>query len=165
MGGLTGIVLAARHPERFKRVVLSNTAALIGSDAIWTPRAAKAREEGGMPALADAVLPRWFTAGFMSAQPLMLSGIRDVFRHTSGEGYASNCEAIRDADARDEAKTIKAPVLVIAGTHDQSTTAAQGRELAGYIAGSRYVELDAAHLSNIEQADVYTKTLLEFLGA
>ena len=56
-------------------------------------------------------------------------------------------------------------MLVIAGTHDQSTTAAQGRELAGYIAGSRYVELDAAHLSNIEQADVYTKTLLEFLGA
>ena len=77
----------------------------------------------------------------------------------------SNGEAIRDADARDEAKTIKAPVLVISGTHDQSTTAAQGRELAGYIAGSRYVELDAAHLSNIEQADVYTKTLLEFLGA
>ncbi len=80
-----------------------------------------------MPALADAVLPRWFTAGFMAAQPLMLSGIRDVFRHTSGEGYASNCEAIRDADAREEAKTIKAPVLVISGTHDQSTTAAQGR--------------------------------------
>jgi len=50
MGGLTGIALAARHPERFERVVLSNTAALIGSDAIWTPRAAKAREEGGMSA-------------------------------------------------------------------------------------------------------------------
>jgi len=93
-----------------------------------------------------------------------LSGIRDVFRHTSGEGYAANCEALRDADAREEAKTIKAPVLVIAGTHDQSTTAEQGRELAGYIKGARYVELDAAHLSNIEQAGAFTKTLLEFLG-
>ena len=30
--------------------------------------------------------------------------IRDVFRHTSGDGYASNCEAIRDADLRDEAQ-------------------------------------------------------------
>ena len=120
MGGLTGIALAARHPERFERVVLSNTAALIGSDEVWTPRAAKAREEGGMPALADAVLPRWFTAGFIAAQTLLLAGIRDVFRHTSGEGYAANCEAIRDADAREEAKTIKAPVLVIAGTQDQS---------------------------------------------
>ena len=118
MGGLTGVGLAARHPERFERVVLSNTAALIGSDAVWTPRAAKAREVGGMVALTDAVIPRWFTAGFIEREPLVLAPIRDVFRHTSGDGYASNCEAIRDADLRDEAKTIKAPVLVIAGTHD-----------------------------------------------
>jgi 3-oxoadipate enol-lactonase len=164
MGGITGIALAARHPERFGRVVLSNTAALIGSAATWSPRAARAREEGGMCALVDPVLQRWFTAGFIADHPLLLAGIRDVFRHTSGEGYAANCEALRDADAREEARTIKAPVLVIAGTHDQSTTAAQGRELAGSIEGARYVELDAAHLSNIERAGDFTKTLLEFLG-
>ncbi|SAL68540.1 3-oxoadipate enol-lactonase [Caballeronia telluris] len=164
MGGLTGVGLAARHPERFERVVLSNTAALIGSDAVWTPRAAKAREVGGMIGLTDAVIPRWFTAGFIEREPLVLAPIRDVFRHTSGDGYASNCEAIRDADLRDEAKTIKAPVLVIAGTHDMSTPAAQGRELAGYIEGARYVELDAAHLSNIEKSAEYTRHVLEFLG-
>jgi 3-oxoadipate enol-lactonase len=164
MGGLTGVGLAARHPERFERVVLSNTAALIGSDAVWTPRAAKAREVGGMIGLTDAVIPRWFTAGFIEREPLVLAPIRDVFRHTSGDGYASNCEAIRDADLREEAKTIKAPVLVIAGTHDMSTPAAQGRELAGYIEGARYVELDAAHLSNIEKSAEYTRHVLEFLG-
>jgi 3-oxoadipate enol-lactonase len=164
MGGLTGIGLAARHPERFARVVLSNTAALIGSDAVWTPRAAKAREPNGMAALTDSVIARWFTAPFIEHQRLVLANIRDVFRHTSGEGYASNCEAIRDADLREEAKTIALPVLVIAGTHDMSTTAAQGRELAGYIAASRFVELDAAHLSNIEKHDDYTHSVLEFLG-
>jgi 3-oxoadipate enol-lactonase len=163
MGGLTGIGLAARHPERFERVVLSNTAALIGSDAVWTPRAAKARDEG-LPSLTDAVIPRWFTAGFIEREPVVIAGMRDVFRGLSSEGYAANCEAIRDADLREEAKTIKAPVLVIAGTHDLSTTAAQGRELHGYVAGSRYVELDAAHLSNIELAGIYTKTVLDFLG-
>jgi 3-oxoadipate enol-lactonase len=162
MGGLTGIALAARHPERFDRVVLSNTAALIGSDAIWTPRAARARDEG-MAALCDAVLSRWFTPDFMTAQPLLLAGIRDVFRHTSGEGYAANCEAIRDADLRGEAATIRLPVLVISGTHDLSTTAAQGRQLAESIDGARYVELDAAHLSNIQKADEYTRTVLDFL--
>jgi len=164
MGGLTGIGLAARHPERFSRVVLSNTAALIGSDAVWTPRAAKAREPGGMPALTDAVIARWFTAPFIEREQLELANIRDVFRHTSGDGYASNCEAIRDADLRDEAKTIRLPVLVIAGTHDLSTMAEQGRELAGYIDGSRYLELDAAHLSNIEKRDDYTRAVLDFLG-
>jgi 3-oxoadipate enol-lactonase len=163
MGGLTGIALVARHPERFDRVVLSNTAPMIGSDEIWTPRAAKARES--MLQLVDPVLSRWFTASFIEANPALLAGLRDVFRHTSGEGYASNCEAIRDADLREEAKTITLPVLVIAGTQDQSTTAEQGRALAGSIAGARYVELDAAHLSNIERANDFTKTVLEFLGA
>ncbi|KND55761.1 Beta-ketoadipate enol-lactone hydrolase [Candidatus Paraburkholderia kirkii] len=165
MGGLTGIGLAARHPERFSRVVLSNTAALTGSDAVWTPRAAKAREPGGMPAFTDAVIARWFTVPFIEREPLVLANIRDVFRHTSGDGYASNCEAIRDADLRDEAKTIKLPVLVIAGTHDLSTTAGQGRELADYIDGVRFVELDAAHLSNIEKRDDYARAVLDFLGA
>jgi 3-oxoadipate enol-lactonase len=115
--------------------------------------------------LVDPVLSRWFTASFIEANPALLAGLRDVFRHTSGEGYASNCEAIRDADLREEAKTITLPVLVIAGTQDQSTTAEQGRALAGSIAGARYVELDAAHLSNIERANDFTKTVLEFLGA
>ncbi|QSN62279.1 3-oxoadipate enol-lactonase [Caballeronia sp. M1242] len=164
MGGLTGIGLAARHPERFSRVVLSNTAAKIGSDAVWTPRAAKARETGGMAALTDSVIARWFTAPFIERERLVLANIRDVFRHTSGDGYASNCEAIRDADLREEAKTIALPVLVIAGTHDMSTTAEQGRELAGVIGGSRYVELDAAHLSNIEKHDAYTHAVLDFFG-
>ncbi|WP_244813687.1 3-oxoadipate enol-lactonase [Caballeronia sp. Lep1P3] len=164
MGGLTGIGLAARHPERFSRVVLSNTAAQIGSDAVWTPRAAKAREHDGMAALTDSVIARWFTAPFIERERLVLANIRDVFRHTSGEGYASNCEAIRDADLREEAKGIALPVLVIAGTHDLSTTAAQGRELAGYIEGARFVELDAAHLSNIEKHDDYTHAVLDFLG-
>lgn len=41
MGGLTGIGLAARHPARFARVVLSNTAALIGS----TPSGRRARRK------------------------------------------------------------------------------------------------------------------------
>ncbi len=87
-----------------------------------------------------------------------------MFRHTSGDGYASNCEAICDADLRDEARTIELPVLVISGTHVLSTTAEHGRELAGYIAGARYLELDAAHLSNIERRDDYTRAVLDFLG-
>jgi 3-oxoadipate enol-lactonase len=164
MGGMTGIALAARHPKRFGRVILSNTAALIGSDAVWTPRAARARNEG-MAALRDGVLSRWFTAGFITEQPLLLAGIRDVFVHTSGEGYAANCEAIRDTDLRDEAKAIRLPVLVIAGTYDLSTTADQGRELAASIPDARYVELDAAHLSNIEKADDFTRAALAFLRA
>ena len=89
--------------------------------------------------------------------------IRDVFTHTDKEGYASNCDAIDAADLRPEAPGIKVPALVISGTHDLAATPAQGRELAQAIAGARYVELDASHISNIEKADAFTKTVIDFL--
>jgi 3-oxoadipate enol-lactonase len=162
MGGLTGMTLAARHAERFERVVLSNTAARIGSPEVWLPRAKRARDEG-MLALADVVLPRWFSEQFIANEPLVFAPIRDVFVHTDNEGYAWNCEAINAADLRGEIAGIKAPTLVIAGTHDVSTTAEQGRALASGIPGARYVELDAFHISNIEKADEFTRTVLPFL--
>lgn len=162
MGGLTGVALAARHADRIERVVLCNTAARIGSPEVWVPRAAKARAEG-LLALADAVLPRWFTPEFFEREPVALSMIRDVFVHTDKEGYASNCDAIDAADLRPEAPGITVPALVISGTHDLAATPAQGRELAQAIPGARYVELDASHLSNIEKVEAFTKTVLDFL--
>jgi 3-oxoadipate enol-lactonase len=162
MGGLTGVGLGARYASRIDRLVLCNTAAKIGSPEVWVPRAAKARNEG-MRALADAVLPRWYTAAFMERNPLVIDQARDVFVHTDNEGYASNCDAINAADLRGEARSISAPTLVISGTHDLAATPAQGRELAESVAGARYVELDASHISNVELADHFTKTVVDFL--
>ncbi|CAB3791057.1 3-oxoadipate enol-lactonase [Pararobbsia alpina] len=163
MGGLTGVALAARYPERIDRVVLANTAAKIGSDEVWLPRAERARNEG-MSALAGAVLPRWFTPGFFEREALMFAQIRDVFVHTDGEGYASNCDAIRTADLRGETHNIRARALVIGGTHDLAATPAQGQELAASIRDARYVELDASHISNLERVEEFNHTVLDFLG-
>jgi 3-oxoadipate enol-lactonase len=162
MGGLTGVGLGARYASRIDRLVLCNTAAKIGSPEVWGPRAAKARNEG-MLALAGAVLPRWYTAAFMERNPLVIDQARDVFVHTDNEGYASNCDAINAADLRGEASSISALTLVISGTHDLAATPAQGRELVESVAGARYVELDASHISNVELADQFTKTVVDFL--
>ncbi|WP_296663281.1 3-oxoadipate enol-lactonase [Paraburkholderia sp.] len=162
MGGLTGVGLGARYASRIDRLVLCNTAAKLGSPEVWEPRAACARNEG-MTVLAHAVLPRWFTAEFIARNPLVFAQVRDVFVHTDSEGYASNCDALNTADLRVEARSITAPTLVIASTHDVAATPAQGRELAESVRGARYVELDSAHISNIEQADRFTKTVVDFL--
>ncbi|TAM02258.1 MAG: 3-oxoadipate enol-lactonase [Paraburkholderia sp.] len=163
MGGLTGVSLGARHADRFERIVLSNTAAKIGTPEIWLPRAAKAREEG-LAAMADAVLARWLTPQTVANAPFAHAALRDTLVHTDREGYAANCEAINTADLREEARTIKAPVLVIAGKHDMSTPPMLGCDLAASIAGAKFIEFaDASHLSNIEVAGQYTRTVLDFL--
>ncbi|MDR5645478.1 3-oxoadipate enol-lactonase [Burkholderia cenocepacia] len=163
MGGLTGVALGARHADRFERIVLSNTAAKIGSPEVWLPRAAKAREDG-LAGMAGAVLARWLTPAVAAQTPFAYATLRDTLLHTDREGYAANCEAINATDLRDDARLIKVPVLVIAGMHDMSTPPAQGRELADSIVGARFVEFaDASHLANIEVPGRYTRTVLDFL--
>ncbi len=58
---------------------------------------------------------------------------------------------------------IRVPALVIAGTHDVATTPADGHYLADRIKGARYVELNAAHLSNIEARDPFDSEISSFL--
>lgn len=162
MGGLTGLALAARHPERIERLVVANTAAQIGSQAQWDLRIDHARHEG-MDALADPVMERWFTPTFTERAPHTFAELRATFTATDVEGYAASCAAIRDADLRGEAARIAAPTLVISGAHDRATPPEQGRWLHRHIEGSRYAEMAAAHLSNIEQAGPFTSAVLDFL--
>jgi 3-oxoadipate enol-lactonase len=60
---------------------------------------------------------------------------------------------------------IRSPALVITGSGDPSVAPELTRELAGAIPGARLAEFDAQHLSNIERADEFTQTVLDFLAA
>jgi 3-oxoadipate enol-lactonase len=162
MGGLTGLWLAAHHGERFPRMVVSNTAALIGTAQSWNARIAQV-EQGGMESVTETVLERWFTQGYRDTAPERVNIVKAMLLSTAGAGYNGNCAAIRDADLRQQLKDIRVPMLVIGGTHDISTPAAQTKAIADGVPGAQYVELSAGHLANWEQADGYTEALVSFL--
>lgn len=84
---------------------------------------------------------------------------------TDPEGYVSNCAAVRDFDFREELGGIRASTLVISGAHDPATTPTDAHFLAEHIFGASYVELNAAHLCNIEDADAFTQTVSSFLSS
>ena len=164
MGGITGMWLASAHPERIERLVLSNTAALIGPPDNWTTRAAKVQQEG-MASIASAVVSRWLTPDYAEKHPEQVAYLEDMLKATPAEGYAANCIAVRDADYREAVKTITAPTLVIAGAGDLPTPPADGRYLAESIPGAKYVELAGAHLSNQQEPERFSTAVLEFLQA
>ncbi len=83
----------------------------------------------------------------------------------SKQGYAACCAAVRDFDFRKQLGRIHIPVLVIAGAHDPATPPADGRFLADQIPGARYAELNASHLSNIEDRDRFNNELAAFLNS
>lgn len=163
MGGMTGMWLGVHHAERIDRLVLCNTAAQIGVPAVWNERIDKVQREG-MAAVVDGVIERWFTSGFRERQPDAVQHVRRMIEATAPAGYAACCAAIRDMDQRESVSRIRAPTLVIAGTHDVATPAADGRVLAERVGGAQYVELAASHLSNIEQAAPFTDAVLRFLS-
>jgi 3-oxoadipate enol-lactonase len=158
MGGQTGIWLGANAPERFERLMLCNTAAHIGTPEAWNARIAAVRA-GGMGAVVSATIERWFTKRFVERAPKTIASIHQMILDTPPAGYMGCCEAIRDADLIMQAPHIGAPVTVVSGAYDPSTTPAQGRVLSCMIPDSRYVELEAAHITNIEVPGEFTSAL------
>ena len=164
IGGLTALWLGVHAPARVRRLVLANTAARIASVAFWTDRMRLVGSEG-LTALADLTMERWFTAAFRAAQPDTVAQMRATLIAVPVAGYLGCCAALRDADLQAEAGRVAAPTLVVTGTQDVATPPAGGVWLAGTIPGARHMELDAAHLSNVECAAAFTAAVLAFLGS
>jgi 3-oxoadipate enol-lactonase len=162
LGGMIGLSLALRAPHRLHKLILCNTAPKIGTADAWNSRIA-AVQKGGMSAVADAVLQRWYTPQFFQRAPKTVAETREMLLLTATEGYAACCAAVRDMDQRAAIRQIRVPTLVIAGGHDPVTTPADAQSIVDSIPGAQSVELPAAHLSNVEAAEEFTASMLCFL--
>lgn len=162
LGGMVGMWLGIHAGARIEKLVLCNTAAQIGAPDPWNARIDAVRK-GGMAAIEAGVLARWFTPAFLEQPTPMLGRMRKTLLGLAPEGYAACCAAVRDMDQREAIVRIAAPTLVVAGTHDAATPPAAGQLIAGRIPGARYVELPAAHISNVEDADRFNAAVLDFL--
>jgi 3-oxoadipate enol-lactonase len=164
LGGLVGLWLAIHAPERLNRLILANTAARIGTKEAWEQRIETVKAFG-MEALSAATLERWFTPAYRERHPGEMEKIRRMIAATDPQGYAACCAVLRDADLRVDAVQVKAASLVITGTYDAATPAAIGQTLHAAIQSSRYVELNASHMSVWECADEFSCAAVEHLTA
>ena len=162
MGGMVGMWLGANASDRLDRLILCNTTPKIGAPEVYDARIEKVRKDG-LASIADAVIERWLSAPFRARDPAAVADLRAMLVATSDEGYAASCAAVRDMDQWALLGAIRRPTLVIAGTHDLPTPPADGRRMAQAIANASYVELDAAHISNIEAASAFTAAVVDFM--
>ena len=162
MGGMVGMWLGVNAPEHVDRLVLANTGAKIGTAEMWNARIEAVRK-GGTAAVAESVLKRWLSPQLLERPTPIIARLRATFEATSTEGYVASCAAVRDMDQRHALHRVHAPTLVIAGTEDPVTTSTDARLIVEEIRNARYVELDSAHISNVEQAAAFTAALTGFL--
>jgi 3-oxoadipate enol-lactonase len=163
LGGMAGIRLAAREPVRVDRLVLLCTAAFLPRELGYAERAAAVRAEG-TGSVAEAVVGRWFTAGFLAANPLLRKEAEQMVADTPAEGYAGSCEAIAAMDLRPDLARIGAPTLAIAGADDPATPPPYLEAIAiGVPEGRLLVVPDAAHLAAAQQPEVVAAAILDHL--
>lgn len=162
MGGMTGMWLGSNAGDRFEKLALCNTSGDTAHPELWEQRMETVRKSG-MKAIAAASPERWFTKGFREREPATVARICAMVEATNPEGYLGCCAAIRDNHQHESLARVKTPTLVIAGAEDPATPPAAGKAVAERIKGAKYVELPAAHLSNIEVSDRFTSEVLGFL--
>jgi 3-oxoadipate enol-lactonase len=165
LGGMVALWLAVYRPECVGRVVLANTAARIGTEVSWNERI-RAIENGGMAAIRDMVVGRFLSLPFRRQHPETAEWVASILEATPSDGYIGSCRALAEADLSEVARHVETPCLVIGSLLDEATPPAQAEELAALLRTSQLTLLaDAAHLSNIEQADAFTDLVISFFEA
>jgi len=162
MGGMVGQWLGANAPERMDRIILSNTNCYYADKEFWAGRIRLLREKG-LGVIVAPTMDRWFSKGFRDRAPQTIARMSEILLKLPLEGYIGCCEAIRDMDHREALTKIKAPTLVIAGKLDPATTVEDAEFIHGRVGGSKLTIIEAAHISNVEAPETYTKTVFDFL--
>lgn len=166
LGSMVAQRLAADYPGLVRSVVLASGAAWTsaeGRDA-WDARIADA-ERAGMESLKEAMLQRWFTPEFLLDEPKAVAEVGDLITATPVAGFIAAARAIAQLDNRDALARITCPALVVAGTSDRATPPSVVGPIADAIRGARYLELPAAHVVNVEAADLFNRDIGQFLDA
>ena len=161
IGGMIAQGLAVKRLDMVRAMVLSNTGARIGNKDMWDERIAGVRA-GGIEALADAIIDRWFSRRFRETPELELW--RNMLTRQEDEGYMGCSAAISGTDFYTTTASLRLPTLGIAGTEDGSTPPDLVRETIDLIPGSRmHIIRGTGHLPCVEQPREYADTLTAFL--
>ena len=163
MGGLVAQELYRQRPDLVAALALCDTAAKIGTEEKWRQRMDEVAR-GGVEAIADATMRRWFTAEFRARRPDDVAGWRAMLTRCPKDAYLTACAAQAEADLRPYCAAIKVPTLCVVGDEDGSTPPPLVRELADQIGQARFKTIaGAGHLPNIERPDVL-RGLIEALA-
>lgn len=168
IGGMIAQQLHADRPDLVRALMLSDTLAKIGDDAMWNKRIADI-EAGGLAAIAGGVMERWFSPAFRQSGA-EFDGYRTMFLRQPVDGYIATCVALREADLSAHLARIDVPTVCVAGEHDGSTPPDKVAAFAKRIPGARFERIaDCGHLPSIEQparviamlADLLARVVME----
>lgn len=165
MGGMIAQRLAAQHPERVLSLGLSDTACHLPPESAWDERIRLALSDGAA-AFVRPMTTRWLTPAYYQRHPEIVAKLAAMIEKTSVDGITGCAEAIKKMNQAAILPAITAPTLIVVGAQDVGTPVSAAEFLHRNIKGSKLVIIEeSGHLPNIEQAERFNRTVLDFLAA
>ena len=164
MGGVFGLATALKYPDLFGSMVLADTSSRLSPEGIqaFKDRVAAVRA-GGMEAMVEPTIKRWFKDSFREKSPALMARVADWIRHTPAEGYIGTCAAIPTIDVTERLGEITVPCMALVGADDIAMPPPFSKTLAERLPNCRLVEIpDAGHLSNLEQPESFNHAVEKF---
>lgn len=168
LGGLVGLDLARRFPDRVGRMVLVNAWAKVDrhSERCFDIRIGILHSQG--PAAYVAAQPLFLhTAPYMSANYEKISAeVAHGTAHFQGaENLLKRIGALRGFDARADLPRIKAPTLVAASHDDLLVPYTASEALAAGLPNAElWITPEGGHAFSVEQPEAFNPKLLTFLS-
>lgn len=119
-------------------------------------------EAGGMEAVVDVTLERWFTPDFMETDAV--ASVRERLLTDDPSAFAAAWEAISGHDALGSLGGYGGRALVVAGEHDLATPLEASRALAAALDARLEVIAGAPHILQLECAEAFGDTVACFLA-
>ncbi len=163
VGGMVALRAALDAPDVVAGLVLCDTAAKIGDQAMWQERVNTVVAHG-VEAVADVTLQRWFPEQFRTARPELMAGLRNMLVCTRASGYAGTCHALATEDLRSRLHELRTPTMVVVGREDLSTPPPVVAALAEALPDSELQIIEGAgHLPMVDAPEEFTELLSGYL--
>ncbi|HWP81497.1 MAG TPA: alpha/beta fold hydrolase [Bacteroidota bacterium] len=167
MGGYIALRAMERHPERFKGLILCDTRSEADPNEGKIKRSAsmKAVKTNGVKTFAEGFVKAVFAPQTFQSNPAAIETVKKMIEANSPLGICGTLLALAArTDTTASLSAIKVPTLILVGEHDTLTPVSASQAMHEKIAGSELVVIpNAAHMSNIENPEIFNAALLKFL--
>ncbi len=168
MGGYVAFEFVRMFPMRARGLILAGTRAPADNQQEKSARAQQAEQmlAKGMGDIADASPPKLLAPRTLAEKPAVVARVREMIWHADPRGAAAAQRGMaKRRDYSADLPGINVPVLIIVGRQDSIRPLADAEFMHQALGDSRLEIIeDAAHMTNMEQPEIFSRALQEFLG-
>lgn len=169
MGGYILLAFYRKYADRVKGMVLADTKAQADTAEGKEGRfqMAQLAYKHGPSAIADLMLPKLLSPAAIQSKPEIVQRVRTMIEGNQMSGIVGDLMAMAERpNSMPFLKEITCPTQIIVGDLDQATPPADATLMAEQIPHARLAIIpNAAHLSNIEQPEEFSRIIAAFAKA